>query len=789
VGKNTIHLGFDPVGFTNLQAYLADWDNPGCDNAKDPYPDDCTPGGEDSTAPGDSGGPLFVDIDGQRLQVAVVTGGDQGLPTYGGIMIWTALFNYADFIAQNSPYKYVGAIEGDGKWSDPNHWVQLLDPSFYRINKDGKVENGIPVAKVVDRNGNRIGTDYGHCGLLTGAGATGFVPNNTDGAHGVAMKNCAQYFEVILNQAGVTTADVGVTIDKLKLDHRRAGLTIDKGTQFNSLLSVDVNAGVLDVNGALTTRRLRNMGALTGSGLITAKEIFNSGLLAPGGGGKVGELGINGNLSLLSTSMLGIDILNGKTDLLRVSGDVLLNGTLVLNFGDRGPRYRDSGTYLRYGNGLGRFSDVKGLTGVLFARLDYGADSAGFRIDAASFNSILPADALDNDRAAGALFDAARGADYDAMEDVFAVLDRLENDALKSALRSSAPSNAMTSAMAGLAMSERLSHVVNSRAQARASGAGVLDSRTPPSGPSRSLDKDKAAMQDMFNTFAANLSDIEMPEGWSMFARLDYIDGEINAAFAGTREQMDGYNLTFGVDNAVSDNAMLGGLVSFQSAKGYLAKYAQKNSSNGIVLAGYGAVYLGAVDVNAYMAVGRRDVDLTRKLAVGSLTQTLLGETSVDEALAGVSAGRSWAIGARGEIRPFVGFDFANLQIGGYQEAGGSGALTVKERSLHSARVSLGANYSMRLFNTRAPVRFSLGARGVRELTDEADNLMVTSAVAPSTYQIFSGVVRDRFWGEINAGLDIETGGNWAGRLGITSTVGRDDFDYVALEGRVQLRF
>lgn len=112
---------------------------------------------EFTTAGGDSGGPLIADelyVD--PLILGVLSGGfNPGFfhdpsSEYGSLSYYNPLFAYHQFISENNPYKYVSALEGDGMWSDPAHWVQTLDPNYFVYDGNGNIVNGLP-------EGNELG--------------------------------------------------------------------------------------------------------------------------------------------------------------------------------------------------------------------------------------------------------------------------------------------------------------------------------------------------------------------------------------------------------------------------------------------------------------------------------------------------------------------------------------------------------------------------------------------------------------------------------------------------------
>ena len=113
---------------------------------------------EGITGPGDSGGPLVLDrAFAKQVVIGVLSGGSRyfnGQPqgSYGTSSFYQPLYLFWDYIAANNPYRYAGALAGDGKWSDPNHWTTLLDPA-YQIITGGQLVNGVPTTPGAGLNG------------------------------------------------------------------------------------------------------------------------------------------------------------------------------------------------------------------------------------------------------------------------------------------------------------------------------------------------------------------------------------------------------------------------------------------------------------------------------------------------------------------------------------------------------------------------------------------------------------------------------------------------------------
>lgn len=118
---------------------------------------------EGITAGGDSGGPLILDaanntLSNEDLVIGVLSGGSrffgsQAFSSTGSTSFYQPISLYWQYIAATNPYRYVGAVAGNGNWEDPNRWVTLLDPAYRVINAQGQVVNGIPTTPELGPDG------------------------------------------------------------------------------------------------------------------------------------------------------------------------------------------------------------------------------------------------------------------------------------------------------------------------------------------------------------------------------------------------------------------------------------------------------------------------------------------------------------------------------------------------------------------------------------------------------------------------------------------------------------
>ena len=279
---------------------------------------------EGITSSGDSGGPLILDqtFD-SPVVIGVLSGGYSrffnGQPTngYGTASFYQPLYLYWDWIAANNPYHYVTAKAGDGDWSDPDHWLTMLDPNYKIIDANGNLVNGVPTAPGAgntdqpgfgqvcyqagglsdcydvstgdeifdvrpigtsdlsnDRDvvsatalGDGTGSTSGSTTTTAAADEEPTLPaatlaNGLPGASGFVpddydgdrtIGEAPRYFDVTLSAAGTTTLSDRVTVDRLTMSGMGAALDIKAGGSLTSLIDINQLSGMIRVDGTLKT--------------------------------------------------------------------------------------------------------------------------------------------------------------------------------------------------------------------------------------------------------------------------------------------------------------------------------------------------------------------------------------------------------------------------------------------------------------------------------------------------------------------------------------------------------
>src|SRR6202047_1593676 len=180
---------------------------------------------EGGTAPGDSGGPVFIQTAAGLVQIGVLQGGFNAFGNegqYGDITGWTPLSLFLDWVAQNNPLRQVTAAAGNFNWSNPAVWI-----------------DSVP-------------------------GVQSRVPDNTRGSVDINANEAAHYYQVTLSSPGTITLDMNPQIDTLSIVCEPSQLVIGAPYTLEVLLGTMLSAGILTMlpGGTLTTGFYTQTGGL-----------------------------------------------------------------------------------------------------------------------------------------------------------------------------------------------------------------------------------------------------------------------------------------------------------------------------------------------------------------------------------------------------------------------------------------------------------------------------------------------------------------------------------------------
>ncbi len=799
--------------------------------------------------------------------------------SYGTASFYQPLYLYWDWIAANNPYRYVAAQEGDGAWEDPEHWVTTLDPMYMVIDENGNLVNGIPTTPGEGKTGNdgtfgqacfQFGStdecqdmstgDYIVDGtVVSGAGtvsndkavvsfagldpelaaqadevatptlpdptldnglpgASGFVPNNSDGDRTTATP--PRYYDVTLSAAGTTTLSSEVTVDRFTMAGPAAALDIKADGSLTSLMDINQLAGMVRVDGTLSTMGdyFLMTGGLQGSGTINAPYFTNvAGTIAPGGVGTIGTLTFNGNLIQASGSVYLVDIGNGGTsDLIQVNatsyvddgegttdgeavptavvpvdGMASIGGSVV--FGPvSGSMVRDGDSYTiltAEGGVYGTFDTPTAISAILTPTLSYSDTAVTATLEAGLYADVVNSGSPIQ-TAYAQLLDQNRG-QYSMYSDLYGPTDLLTVSGVQATLEGWAPRVQPLMQSMGTAAMETSNRFIRDRL-ARVSDGMEGGSLAYYGGPTSVLATMGMSGLSSVDTMAAAAGAPErtvegaLPDDMSAFIAGGYINGDSDGAptaspYAG--DDFDGYYVAAGFEKAVGGNGFIGFAGSWTKMNGKPGYPVRDVKGDLFQVSAYGATrWSNGVGLDAQLSAGTFDLNMSRTVSSGAMSWDLEGKDQPFTYSGEVGISAELAAGSMFAVTPRLAMRYANIDFGRYVETGGGPALQYEMQDYES----LQARASLRV-EGKGSIKPHLIGTFVHDFEDKpvAFGANFVGGVGPNAQ--FALPTDDQTWGEIGAGLS--TSGDIAIGVSVETTVGRSDINYQSYRGSVSIKF
>ena len=816
---------FGPAPATNPQSlYMTDFDSPAGEAANNPaqgrFDFDLFDGPalprEGTTAGGDSGGPLIVDQAFDKpVVVGVLSGGSrffgaQPSSAYGTSSFYQPLFLFWDQIVANNAYRYATNRAGFRNWTDPNHWVQTMDPN-YAILRDGALVNGLPDALGLGVSGNT--PKFGQVCFLAqctdlandpeaqplpegdgtpivipgGPGSTGFVPDNV--ASNPQAGIYGRYYDVTLAAPGLTWLTSDIEIDRLtidgptKLDIRSKGdLTVlGDFTQWNGWTHVD---GWLRASEALFAT-----GILSGSGHIDPTYVTVGNVVVAPGGADIGTLTIHGDLILTSASLFAVDVNRNGADKLAVLGDgdnagiaALAGGVLVSKAAGAQPRHGQSFQIVSAQGGIdGTFDYAGGFVGVLKPTLAYGTNTVTMKLEAGSLLDYLRGFGNTAKAFASAL-DALRGGSYSALYGLYGEIDLMDPasmamtfDRLNPAIVGDTQTlqNRQSFVMLN-AVTDRLSMLGTSRAGNRLSLVGSPDALGGIAKAGGNVDAVRSSFTQ--GLIPASGAGSALPPGVSGFVSGGYTaaaGASGSSAYSGDRA----WYIGMGLETEVASNLTMGTAFGYSDGYTQSAQGRSRADSRMTQMAVYGAYRLGGGAYVAGMGVIEQSrVGALRETGAGALNFALGSKARSSRYALQAETGVNLDVGKGLTLTPRASVSYSSYGLDDYREAGGEAALMVDKFSLDRLEGRIGAQLagSMKLKGGWA-LTPQLDANWVQTLASGDNDLHVRFAAAPDHAFILPFQEEDGGWGEVRGGLRFGNGTFDIG-AGVETDIGRKGY-------------
>ncbi|SFF85271.1 Autotransporter beta-domain-containing protein [Novosphingobium sp. CF614] len=846
--------------------------------------DNATPN-EGTTASGDSGGPLILDDTYDvKVILGVLSGGytrfffGQPANGYGTASFYQPLYLYWDWIAANNPYHYASAKAGNGAWEDPQHWTSTLDPNYMVIDADGNLVNGVPTTPGEGATGNSgtFGqacfqtTAFSDCydmatgtetvtgdpigtatndkavGTLAGfdavreaqassegaatlpsatlanglPGATGFVPDNDDGDRTSATP--PRYFDITLSAAGITTLASAVTIDRFTMTGPSAALDIAAGGSLTSLMSINQYAGMVRVNGSLSTNGdyFLLSGGLQGSGTINTPYFTNlAGVIAPGGIGTIGTLTFNGNLILSSGSTYLADIgAGGTSDLIRVQattfdegegdgdGEVIgtaltpvdgiasLGGTVALGVVP-GAMVRDGDAFsiLTAEGGIeGEFDTATPISAILTPVLSYDAGTVTAVLEAGLYADVVaPGSPVQN--AFAQLLDQNR-VQYGTYAGLYGPLDLLSVAGVQGTLESFAPREQPLLQSMGTAALETNNRFIRDRLAMIVDGSqgGTLSYYGNPGRAMAAAGTSSGGGTDSASMAAANTGtpsatvENALPEDLSAFIAGGYIDGKSDGAptavpYAG--DKFHGYYMAAGLEKSFDDSGSIGMALSYTMMKGQPGFAGRSVKGNLFQLSLYGAKrFKGGIGLDAQINAGSYDLKTARTVSVGETSWDLQAQDTPFTLTAEVGASALTSLAPAITVTPRIALRYSDIQFTRTKESGGGPALQYEMDDYES----LQGRASLRIEGT-GKIRPHLIGTFVHDFEDKPGFFGANFVGGTGPDALFALPGSDRDWAEVGVGLT--TTGKVAFSLNAETVIWRSDLSYQSYRGAITISF
>ena len=206
--------------------------------------------------------------------------------------------------------------------------------------------------------------------VLGNGGTSGSVIGNITFCSGTTDPSCDPF--LVFNRSDVFTYSRSIT-GPGQLIQGGPGTTVLSG-QNTYTGPTYVDAGTLSITGSITSSVFVNSGGvLSGSGTVGSTTINDGGLLAPANPG--GALTVQGNLVLSTAGAYLVELNNGVSDRVNVTGSATLSGSVIVAL--LGTSVSKQYTILNATGGIaGTFAGVNNLPATLSSSLTYDASNA-----------------------------------------------------------------------------------------------------------------------------------------------------------------------------------------------------------------------------------------------------------------------------------------------------------------------------------------------------------------------------------------------------------------------------
>ena len=632
-------------------------------------------------------------------------------------------------------------------------------------------------------------------------GATNFVPNNVNPDVRAGIN--ARYYDVTLSAAGTTTLSSAVTVDRFAINGAQSRLNVTSAGSLTSLMDVTQAAGLVNIDGTLTTPGdyFLFAGGLSGTGRLNSPFFTSAlGMIAPGTAGTVGTLTIGGNAILSSGNVLMIDVgANGTSDRLAVvangtsSGMASVGGRVIFTpVAGQTVRFGDTYTILTAQGGVtGTFATPAAFSPILRPEFVYSANAVQARIAAGLYANVVANTPVQ--RAYAQLLDQNRTANYTNLAGLYAPLDLQNVATIQSTLEALAPRTETLKRSLGTVALDNMSRFYRDRmGQMNLTDGlgGTLAMTAQPLRLAAMAAADMPLMPGAQGTASDSpqtmLREGALPETLSAYVAGGYINGSSRpmptAIPVGGRNDFDGWYAAAGIESELSEGAAIGFGLSYTDVKGDAAA---AQTAEGELFQGtlYGKIETPAgLFADAAVSAGAFRARTKRPIAIVGTSYTLRSRDDAFAFTSEVGVGKNFDVGAI-KVGPRIAGRVSHLGFTPTVETGGPAALAYYGRDFNSAQGRAGLNLS-----STGRFRPFASAYYVHDFKDTpaAFGANFVGGVGPNA--IFALAGQDKNWAEVSGGVAYDADA-FSISVGADLTVERKDVKNQAFRGAVSFRF
>jgi subtilase-type serine protease len=683
------------------------------------------------------------------------------------------------------------------------------------------------LAGAIASNGGTLNTIGGSASLNANAGTTNLVGAiNYTGA--TAVNNGATLFGANVNAFAansVTTINTGGTVDLGGVFQTINTVFLAGGTITNGALSGGItstggtvndlggsatlaanggttnvtgvntysggtfaNAGLLAVNGSITSAvMVNNGGTLGGNGTVGTTTVNSGGTLAPGN--SIGAISIAGNLVLGAGAIYRVEVSPADADFTNVSGTAQLAGTVQLVFGPGAYTSRNYTILTAAGGRSGTFDSVQtfNLPPALQASLSYTSTDV-LLVTLTSGISLLPG-LTPNQLAVGAAQDAAFNGGLPSISALFGLaaaqlpgaLDQLSGE-VHASTASVLVDESLYARSAILGRLRQASYGGNTQMAALATGGPQAFAAEGGEAIESALAYGKSPIVRKAPMAAPQpTSDVVFwAQGFGAWGRFA---GDSNAA--SVRRDLAGFFT--GIDTRVAGNGRIGIAAGYTGSKNNLDGRGSANVETGHI-AGYGGWGFGSLNLRAGGNFAFHSIATDRTIAFPGFfdrtfanydghTGQVFGELGYGFVLANLA------------VEPFAGAAWVRLKTDAAAERGGAAALSVAGTTFETGYTTLGIRAAGMVPVGHEMVLIPRASLAWQHAFDSVTpNAVLAFQTAPAIPFAISGVpiARDALLAE--AGLDLAIGRNATVGVSYTGQIARNVHDHAA-KGKFSWRF